>query len=582
VWHDSFVPQRGGAVHVATTRRHYKGKIYETVLLRRSYRDGGKVKNETVGNLSHLPADLIELIKRRLSDPEQRFVPATDLELKRSLAHGHCLAVQQMMRKLGLPGLLETSASRDRDLVVAMIAARVLEPASKLATTRLWQESTLATDLGVEDADEDELYRAMDWLLARQSKIEKRLAGRHLQDGGLVLYDLTSSYVEGRHCKLARIGYSRDGKRGSLQIEYGLITDAAGRPIAVEVFEGNTGDPATVASQVHKLKQNFKLGELVLVGDRGMLTSARIEALKEVDGLAWISCLRSPQIQALVDNGNLQLSLYDHQDLAEISDPAYPGERLVVCKNIRLAEERRRKREDLLSATELKLAPIVEMVAQGKLKGAAQIGVRVGKVIDRHKVGKHLQVEISDDRLEVTRKAAHLAAEAALDGIYVLRTPLPAERLDTVGVVSSYKLLVKVERAFRSFKSIDLQVRPLHHYSDDRVRAHILLCMLAYYVRWHLEQAWSELLFKDEDPPLAEDPVAPARRSASALRKASTQQLADGSPVHSWRTLLAALRSLTRNRVLPKGAPDAAAFEMVATPTALQSKALALIAAFQP
>jgi hypothetical protein len=576
------VPQRGGAVHVATTRRHYRGKTYETVLLRRSFREEGKVKNETVGNLSHLPPDLIELIKRRLSDPEQRFVPASDLELKRSLAHGHCLAVQQMMRKLGLPGLLDSSPSRDRDLAMAMIAARVLDPASKLATTRLWQESTLASDLGVADADEDELYRAMDWLLARQSKIEKRLAGRHLEEGGLVLYDLTSSYVEGRHCNLARIGYSRDGKRGSLQIEYGLITDADGRPIAVEVFEGNTGDPATVASQVEKLKQNFKLGELVLVGDRGMLTSARIEALKQVDGLAWISCLRSPQIQALVDNGNLQLSLYDDLDLAEISDPAYPGERLVVCKNIRLAEERRRKREDLLAATELKLAPIVEAVTQGRLSGAAQIGVRVGKVIDRHKVGKHLQVDICDDRLVVTRNTTQIAAEAALDGIYVLRTPLPAERLDTVGIVRSYKLLVKVERAFRSFKSIDLQVRPVHHYSDDRVRAHILLCMLAYYVRWHLEQAWSELLFKDEAPPLAADPVAPARRSAGAQRKASTQQLADGSPVHSWRTLLVALRSLTRNRVLPKGAPDAAAFEMVATPTALQAKALALIAAFQP
>ncbi|HVD01761.1 MAG TPA: IS1634 family transposase [Candidatus Dormibacteraeota bacterium] len=575
------MPQRGGAVHVSTTRRHYKDKVYETVLLRRSYREGGKVKNETVGNLSHLPADLIDLIKRRLGDPDQRFVPVRDLELKRSLAHGHVLAVQQMMRKLGFSALLDPASSRDRDLVLAMIAARVLEPASKLATTRLWQESTLATDLGVADADEDELYRALDWLLARQPKIEKRLADRHFTEGGLVLYDLSSSYLEGRHCKLARIGYSRDRKRGSLQIEYGLITDAEGRPVAVEVFEGNTGDPATVASQVQKLKQNFKLGDLVLVGDRGMLTSARIEALQEVEGLAWISCLRGPQIQALVESGNLQLSFFDERNLAEISDPAFPGERLIVCKNTRLAQERKRKREDLLAATELKLAPVVELVAKGKLKGAAQIGLRVGKLIDRHKVGKHLQLEISDDRLAVSRKEAEIAAEAALDGIYVLRTSLPVERLDTVAAVRSYKLLVKVERAFRSFKSIDLQVRPIHHYSDDRVRAHILLCMLAYYVRWHLEEAWSELLFKDEVPPLADDPVAPARRSAAALRKASTQQLPDGSPVHSWRTLLAALRSLTRNRVLPKGAPDAAAFEMVATPTPLQAKALALIAAFK-
>lgn len=576
------MPKRGLAVHVATTRRHYKGKVYETHLLRRSYRQGGKVKNETVGNLSHLPPDLIELIKRRLSAPEQRFVSTQDLELQRSLPHGHVQAVLAMMRKLGMAGVLEPAASRQRDLVLAMIAARVLEPASKLATTRLWQESTLALELGVQDADEDELYRSLDWLLARQEKIEKRLAKRHLQAGGLVLYDLSSSYVEGRHCRLARIGYSRDGKRGSLQIEYGLITDERGRPVAVEVFEGNTADPATVAGQVGKLKQSFKLSELVLVGDRGMLTSARIESLEQVPGLAWISTLRSPQIRALAESGSLQLSLFDERNLAEISDPAFPGERLVVCRNPRLAEERQRKREDLLRATEALLAPIREQVAEGKLKGAAQIGLKVGKVIDRYKVGKHFEVAISEGALKLSRKQPEIEAEAALDGIYVLRTSVPAERLDAEAVVRSYKLLVKVERAFRSFKSIDLQVRPIHHYSDDRVRAHILLCMLAYYVRWHLEQAWAELLFKDEEPPLAEDPVAPARRSPAALRKASTQQLPDGSPVHSWRTLLATLRTLTRNRVLPKGAPAAAAFEMVASPTPLQAKALALITAYQP
>lgn len=576
------MPRRGSAVHVATTRRHYKGKVYETHLLRRSYREEGKVKNETVGNLSHLPADLIELVKRRLSHPEQRWLPAQDLELQRSLPHGHVQAVLAMMRKLGLAGLLEPAASRQRDLVLAMIAARVLEPASKLATTRLWQESTLASELGVEDADVDELYRSLDWLLARQAKIEKRLAGRHLREGGLVLYDLSSSYLEGRHCQLARIGYSRDGKRGTLQIEYGLITDDRGRPVAVEVFEGNTADPATVAGQVDKLKQNFKLGELVLVGDRGMLTSARIEALQKVPGLGWISALRGPQIRALVDSGSLQLSLFDERNLAEIQDPAFPGERLVVCRNSRLAEERKRKREDLLQATEAKLAPIVEQVLGGRLRGADKVGIRVGKVIDRHKVGKHFKVEISNDSLTVSRRQDEIAAEAALDGIYVLRTSLSSERLDQDGVVRSYKLLVKVERAFRSFKSIDLQVRPLHHYADDRVRAHLLLCMLAYYVRWHLEQAWSELLFKDEEPPLSDDPVASARRSAGALNKAQTQQFADGSPVHSWRTLLASLRTLTRNRVLPKGAPDAAAFELLATPTALQARALRLIATFKP
>lgn len=574
--------KRGRAVHVVTTRRHYKDRVYETHLLRRSYREGSQVKNETVGNLSHLPPDLIDLIKRRLANPDQRFLPSADLELRRSLPHGHVLATLTMMRKLGLPALLEAAASRQRELVLAMVVARVVEPASKLATTRLWQESTLASEVGVEDADEDQLYAALDWLLKRQEKIEKRLASRHLKEGGLVLYDLSSSYVTGRHLKLAQIGYSLDGKRGSMQIEFGLITDAEGRPVAVEVFAGNTGDPSTVASQVEKLKQRFKLGELVLVGDRGMLTSARLESLDKVPGVAWISALRGPAIRALVDSGSIQLTIFDERNLAEISDPAFPGERLVVCKNPLLAAERARKREDLLQATEAKLQPLVERVAAGKLSGAAEIGVKVGKLIDHYKMAKHFQVYISDKELKVSRKEDEIAAEAALDGIYVLRTSVGSERLAADGVVRSYKLLVKVERAFRSFKSIDLQVRPIHHYSDDRVRAHILLCMLAYYVRWHLEQAWAPLLFKDEAPPLPDDPVPPARRSASALRKASTQQLSDGSPVHSWRTLLAALKTLTRNRVLPRGAPEAAAFELLATSTPLQARALSLIASYAP
>src|SRR5215471_207961 len=569
------MPRRGSAVHVTTTRRHYNGKTYETHLLRRSYRENGKVKNETVGNLSHLPPELIDLIKRSLAG--EHFLPTSAMEIQRSLPHGHVLAVLHMLRKLGMAQLLDRSSSRERDLVLVMIAARVLKPASKLATTRLWHESTLADELGVANANEDELYAALDWLLERQDRIEARLARRHLEEGGLVLYDLSSSYLGGRHCQLARIGYSRDGKRGTLQIEYGLITDAEGRPVAIEVFEGNTGDPSTVAGQVDKLKQRFRLSDLVLVSDRGMLTSARLKALGQVEGVAWITALRSPAIRALADSGSLQLSLFDERNLAEISDPAFPGERLVVCKNPLLAQERARKREDLLRATEDKLAPIVQQVAEGKLRGAGPIGVRVGKVIDRHKVGKHFQVEITDTSLQASRKLDEIAAEAALDGIYVLRTSVPADRLDAAQVVRSYKRLAKVERAFRCFKSVDLQVRPVHHYSDDRVRAHIFLCMLAYYVRWHLEQAWAPLLFRDEMPPIPDDPVLPARRSDQALHKASTQRQDDGSPTHSWRTLLAALATLTRNRVTPRGAPPEAAFDMLASPTPLQARALSLI-----
>lgn len=562
---------------MATTRRHYKGKVYETHLLRRTYRQGGKVKNETLGNLSHLPASLIELIRRSLAGEE--FLPASGFELGSGRPHGHVIAVLGLMRKLGLQQLLERAPSRQRDLVLGMIAARVLAPASKLATARLWREETssLPALLGIEEAGVDELYAAMDWLLARQEKIENRLAKLHLKEGALVLYDLSSAVLEGRHCSLARVGYSRDGKPGSLQIEYGLITDAEGRPIAIEVFPGNTGDPATVASQIDKLKRRFQLGQVILIGDRGMLTSARIEALASTEGVQWISALRAPQIQALVKAGSLQLSLFDQRNLVEILDPAYPGERLVVCKNPFLAAERARKREDLLAATEAKLAPIQERVASGKLRGQDAIGLAVGKLIDRHKVGKHFLLEIGEDSLQVGRKQEQIAAEAALDGIYVLRTSASPEQLESAQVVRSYKLLVKVERAFRSFKSIDLQVQPVRHYAEPRVRAHVFLGMLAYYVQWHLERAWAPLLFRDEQPPLADDPVAPAQRSDQALRKARSQQLADGAPVHSLRTLLVALATLTLTRVLPPGLPESAAFQLTSTPTPLQLRALSLL-----
>ncbi len=565
---------RGGAVHVATTRRHYKGKVYETHLLRRSYREGGKVKSETVGNISHLPPELIDLVRRGLRG--ERFLPAAGLELRRSLPHGAVVAVLGTLRALGLEALLDPKRSRERDLVVGMIAARLLAPSSKLATTRRWTQSTLAATLGVAEASEDECYGAMDWLLERQERIERRLAARHLEPGGLVLYDLSSSYVEGRHCPLAKLGYSRDGKRGTLQIEYGLLTDPEGRPVAVEVVAGNTADPATVPAAVEKLRVRFGLDRVVFVGDRGMLTDTQIATLRE-RGLDWISALRGPAIRGLVEGGTLQLGVFDERNLAEITSPEFPGERLVVCRNPLLAAERARKREDLLRATEALLAPIIARVRAGTLHGSDRIGLAIGRVIDRHKVAKHFELVIADDALEVARKTPEIAAESALDGLYVLRTSVAPERLDAPAVVRAYKLLTRVERAFRSFKAVDLAVRPIHHYSAARVCAHILLCMLAYYVQWHLERAWAPLLFRDEARPELPDPVAPARRSVAALRKAHTHELPDGTPAHSFRTLLAELGTLTRDRLVPAGAPDEAAFEIVATPTPLQARALALL-----
>jgi hypothetical protein len=568
------VRKRGGAVHVATTRRHYKGKTYETHLLRRSVREGKRVRTETLGNISHLPAELIELVRRGLAG--EHFLPADGFEIRRSLPHGHVVAVLGQLRALDLERLIDRRSSRQRDLVTAMITGRLLAPGSKLATSRSWDQTTLGATLGVSDADEDELYGAMDWLLERQERIEAGLAKRHLAPGGLVLYDLTSTSVEGRRCPLAKRGYSRDGRPGTLQVEYGLVTDAEGRPVAVEVVPGDTADPATVPAVATKLKDRFDLAEVVLVGDRGMLTQARIEVLR-AQGLGWISSLRAPAIRALAQAGTLQLGLFDERGLVEITDPAYPGERLVVCRNPLLAEERARKRDELLDATEAKLAPIVARVTAGRLRGADRIGLAVGRVIDRYKVAKHFELDIGDDHLVVTRRDEAIAHEAALDGLYVLRTSVPVERLDSVDVVRAYKRLSRVERAFRGLKAVDLQVRPIHHHTEPRVRAHILLCLLAYYVQWHLERAWAPLLFRDEDRPELPDPVAPAVRSEAALAKAHTRRLPDGTPVHSLRTLLAELATLTRNRVVPAGGPDEAAFDIVATPTTLQARALSLL-----
>lgn len=578
------MPRRGDAVHVATTQRRYKGKVYKTYLLRRTYREGGKVKHQTLGNLSHLPEHLIELIRRALRG-EAVVVAEEAFEIERSLPHGHVAAVLGTVRRLGLDRLVASKRSRERDLVVAMLVARVLDPRSKLATARGLDgaTSTLAETLELGVVDEDELYEALDWLVARQGKIESTLAKRHLADGSLVLCDVSSTYFEGRTCPLARLGNSRDGRRDKLQIVFALLVDAAGRPVAVEVFEGNTADPATLGSQLDKLQGRFGLEHLVVVGDRGLVTEARIrEELRPRGTLGWITALRAPAIRKLVDSGALQLSLFDERDLAEIHDPAYPGERLIVCKNPLLAEERARKRQDLLAATERELDKVVEATRRKRapLRGKETIGLRVGKVLGRFKMAKHFRLTIEEDRFDYERDEAKIAAEAALDGIYVLRTSVPAERLGAEETVAAYKSLARVERAFRSLKSVDLKIRPIYHHLPERVRAHVLLCMLAYYVEWHLRERLAPMLFAEEDPEGAarrrESIVAPAQRSERTLRKVHSRTTDDGSPVHSFQGLLRNLATLCQNRVVPK-LPDAPAFTRYTTPTSLQQRALDLL-----
>jgi hypothetical protein len=569
------MPTRGGSVHVVTTRRHYKDKVYETTLLRRTYREAGRVKNETVGNLSHLPPEAIQAIRQVLKG-EQLVTASSAGEVGRSLPHGHVALVWQVARQLGLPGLLG-AAGRQRDLALALIVARVLRPASKLATTRWWADTTLAEDLGVADASTDEVYAAMDWLAGRQDRIEQALARRHLEPGGLAYYDLSSSYVEGHHCQLAARGYSRDQKVGKDQIEYGLLTDHAGRPVAVEVFAGNTGDPAAFQAAVTTVRERFGLEELVLVGDRAMITSARVAALRELGGMGWITCLRAAAIKTLAEDGPLQLGLFDQISLAEISHPDFPGERLVCCRNPALAAERARKRTELLAATEVELDKVARLVEGGKLAGTAMIGVRVGKVLGRYKVAKHFDLQITDTSFGYARRQAQIDAEAALDGIYVIRTSVTADRLDAAGVVEAYKRLANVERDFRSLKTIDLELRPIHHWRDGRVRAHVLVCMLAAYLVWHLRRALAPLCFTDEAPPTRNDPVAVTQRSAAATAKASHRQLADGTPTHSFRTLLEHLATLTRNQVRFAQQPRPITAELLATPTPLQRRAFDLV-----
>ena len=557
---------------MVTTRRHYKDKVYETVLLRRSYREAGKVKNETVGNLSHLPAETIELIRASLAG--RRHVEAGEgFDVARSLPHGHVAAVWAKARALGFPDVLGP-ACPERDLAMALVVARVCQPASKLATTRWLHDTTLGVDLGVGDASTDDVYRGMDWLVDRQTSIEGRLASRHLEAGGLVYYDLSSSWVEGTHCPLAARGFSRDHKAGKAQIEYGLVTDAHGCPVAVEVFPGNTADPTAFVAAVEKVRETFQLDRVVMVGDRGMITSARIAAIRDVGGMGWITALRSPAIKALAAAGAIQLSLFDEANLAEIAHPDFPGERLVACRNPALATERARKRDELLRATEALLQPIADAVEAGRLVEADKIGLRVGRVVNRYKMAKHFACDIAKGRFSFSRKADQIAAEAALDGIYVIRTSVDGQTLTPEAVVEAYKALAGVERDFRSLKAIDLDLRPIHHRLEDRVRAHIFICMLAAYLVWHLRRDWAPLCFTDEAPPARTDPVGAAARSSAAERKASRRTTTDGEMAHSFQTLLGHLATLTRNRIVFDGG---ATIDKLATLTPTQRRAFELI-----
>ena len=540
--------------------------------MRRSYREGGKVKKQTLANLSSLPPEAVDVIRATLRG--ELLVPAGGaFAIERSLPAGHVIAALSMARRLELGRLVDRQPSRQRDLVLAMICERAIAPASKLATVRAFAQSTLADELGVAGADEDDLYGAMDWLVARQQRIEERLARRHLKDGELVLYDVSSSYFEGRSCELAKLGYSRDQKRGSPQIVYGLLCDRSGRPVAVEVFSGELHDDKTLSSQLTKLKARFGLSRVVVVSDRGMITNANLELLREIDA-GWITALKAPLIKKLVKDGALQLSLFDQQNLAEITAEDYAGERLVVCRNPLVAAERSRKRDQLLSATERGLAEIAERVKRGTLSGADQIGLAVGPALKRYRVKKHFQVQITDTTFSYQRKTEQIEQEAALDGIYVLRTSVPDSELRSGDVVHSYKELKHVERAFRTFKGPELEIRPIHHRLEDRDRAHVFLCMVAYYLTWHLRQAWTALIFKDQTPPVQPDPVANASRSPQALRKAQTKRTSTGERCHSYKSLLAELATLTRNTIRPASAN--ATFHKLAEPTPLQAQALQL------
>lgn len=551
------------------------------ILLREAWREHGQVRKRTIANLSDWPPTRIDALRRVLRD--EPLVRADELfTIETSLPHGHVEAILGMVRHLGVDTMIATKRSRARDLVLAMIVERLIHPCSKLATTRLWSTTTLGETVGVADADVDELYDALDWLLARQPHIEQKLAARHLREGGVVLYDVSSSYYEGRTCPLARFGHDRDGKTGLPIIVYGVMTDAEGRPVATEVYAGNVGDPKTVPDQVETLRQRFGVTHVVLVGDRGLLTQTQIDHLKTYPGLGWISALRSPAIRALVESGALQLSLFDQQHLAEITSPAYPGERLIACFNPLLADERRRKREDLLAATERDLTTLAHAAARRTRTpfDDATLGQKVGRVINHYKMAKHVVVTIDGGRLTWTRRTDRIEQEARLDGFYVIRTSVTAAHLSAADAVRQYKGLARVERAFRCLKGIDLRVRPIHHRTEDHVRAHIFLCLLAYYVEWHLRQAWAPLLFADEaleTDRQTRDPVAPATPSPAARTKKAQRQTAEGLPVHSFDTLLAALGTRCAHTCRLRSEPAGEPLRQLTPPSPLQARALALL-----
>jgi len=589
MWHNAHMPSRNGGVHVATTSRTYKGKTYHTHLLRRSYRDGTQVKHETLGNISHLPEPLIDLIRRSLKG--EPFLAASDtFQIRRSLPHGHVQAVLSSLRRLELEPIIASERSRSRDLVTAMIVQRILDPGSKLATARELSgetaASTLGQELGVDQLDEDDLYAAMDWVLQRQGQIEAKLARKHLHEGSLILYDVSSSYYTGQCCPLAHHGHDRDGSTGCPIIVYGLLCNSQGCPVAIEVFAGNTADPKTLSAQIQKLRQRFGIQRVVLVGDRGMLTSARIEEeCRAVEGLDWITALRAPQIAQLVQTGALDLSLFDQRDLAEIQSPDYPQERLIVCRNPLLADERARKRQELLAATEKLLEQIraATQRPQRALKGEVKIGIRVGKVINSYKVGKHFITEIEERRFAYRRDQQKIDQEAALDGIYIVRTSVGRQDLEDHAAVRAYKDLSKVEQAFRSLKTVDLKVRPIFHRLENRVRAHVFLCMLAYYVEWHMRRALAPILFEEDAPEeaaaLRKSIVAPAQRSQRTQEKAQSKRTQDDFPVHSFGTLLKDLATVVRNWIRPKTAHSSSGeFTMESQPTPLQRRAFQLLA----
>jgi transposase len=552
-------------------------------LLRESFREGTQVRKRTLANLSALSDAQIQAIRAILRG-ESLTPTAEQFEVIDSRVHGHVAAVRVAMQRLGVADLIGTRPCPERDRVLAMVAARILAPHTKLATTRWWHTTTLAADFGVADASEDDLYAAMDWLLQRQDRIQKKLAARHLHAGGLVLYDLSSSYFEGTTCPLAKLGYSRDGRKGMLQVNYGLLTDARGCPVAVSVYEGNVADSQTLLPEVKRLREAFGIEQFVMVGDRGMISQKAIAELRETEGMDWITALKSASIRVLLEQGHLQLGLFDERNLVEVSSPDYPGERLVACRNPELAKLRAHKREALLAATEANLDKIKARVDAGKLAGRDQIGLRVGKVINQYKVAKHFALAIGDHTFTFARQHDSIAAEGALDGLYIIRTSVPAAQMDALQCVRNYKSLANVERAFRSLKTIDLKVRPIHHRLADRVRAHIFLCMLAYHVEWHMREAWRELMFADTDQQAktTRDPVAPAKRSQVALAKAMRHTLDDGTPAHSFATLLADLGTIVRNTCrTPQAESGAPTFEVITTANAKQRRAFELLQQMQ-